>query len=126
MLIGFGKRGWIGVAGKDGHRKRIDSPGKKPIHLLNVEGAKVRGLEVGGDEAHEPREPEPVPLIGLGRAVLLTPVEEGIDELDYVGPIVKRTEHKAGVMKIAGSSGGPSLRDEKVFAAAAMAASPTS
>jgi len=48
-------------------------------------------------------------------------ITEGIDELDYVGPIVKRTEHKAGVMKIAGSTGGPTARDEKIFAAAAMA-----
>jgi phosphotriesterase-related protein len=48
-------------------------------------------------------------------------IEEGIDELDYVGPVVKRTAHRAGVMKIAGSMGGPSPRDERVFAAAAMA-----
>jgi phosphotriesterase-related protein len=45
----------------------------------------------------------------------------GIDELDYGGPVVKRTPHRAGVMKIAGSSGGPSARDERVFAAAAIA-----
>ncbi|MFO7533253.1 MAG: hypothetical protein R6W93_12390 [Candidatus Limnocylindrales bacterium] len=48
-------------------------------------------------------------------------ITQGIDELDYCGPIVKRTPHKAGVMKIAGSTGGPSIRDEKVFAAAAIA-----
>jgi 5-phospho-D-xylono-1,4-lactonase len=48
-------------------------------------------------------------------------IEEGIDELDYAAPIVKRTAHRAGVMKIAGSQGGPSARDESIFAAAAMA-----
>jgi phosphotriesterase-related protein len=48
-------------------------------------------------------------------------IEAGIDELDYAGPVVKRTPHRAGVMKIAASMGGPSSRDEKVFAAAAMA-----
>jgi 5-phospho-D-xylono-1,4-lactonase len=48
-------------------------------------------------------------------------IELGIDELDYNGPIVKRTEHKAGVMKVAGSEGGPSARDERIFAAAALA-----
>ena len=48
-------------------------------------------------------------------------IEEGIDELDYDGPIVKRTPHRAGVMKIAGSTGGPSARDERIFAAAAIA-----
>ena len=48
-------------------------------------------------------------------------IEEGIDELDYNGPIVKRTAHKAGVMKIAGSSGALTPRDQEVFAAAGMA-----
>lgn len=48
-------------------------------------------------------------------------ITDGIDELDYNGPVVKRTPHKAGVMKIAGSTGGPSARDEPIFAAAAMA-----
>ena len=48
-------------------------------------------------------------------------IVDGIDELDYNGPIVKRTPHKAGVMKIAGSTGGLTQRDEKVFAAAALA-----
>jgi len=48
-------------------------------------------------------------------------IEEGIDELDYDGPIVKRTEHRAGVMKIAGSAGGLTPRDQKVFSAAGMA-----
>jgi predicted metal-dependent phosphotriesterase family hydrolase len=48
-------------------------------------------------------------------------IEEGIDELDYNGPIVKRTEHRAGVMKVAGSTGGLTTRDQKVFAAAGIA-----
>jgi 5-phospho-D-xylono-1,4-lactonase len=53
--------------------------------------------------------------------LFIADITQGIDELDYCGPIVKRTPHKAGVMKIAGSTGGPSIRDEKVFAAAAIA-----
>jgi 5-phospho-D-xylono-1,4-lactonase len=52
-------------------------------------------------------------------------IEAGIDELDYGAPVVKRTPHRAGVMKIASSTGGPSPRDERVFAAAAMAQSRT-
>jgi phosphotriesterase-related protein len=48
-------------------------------------------------------------------------VSDGIDELDYAAPIVKRTAHRAGVLKIAGSAGGPSARDARVFEAAAMA-----
>jgi phosphotriesterase-related protein len=44
-------------------------------------------------------------------------VVDGIDERDYSGPIVRRTAHRAGVVKVAGSEGGPSPRDEKGFAA---------
>jgi predicted metal-dependent phosphotriesterase family hydrolase len=48
-------------------------------------------------------------------------VSEGIDERDYGGPIVQRTTHRAGVIKIAGSDGGLSGRDRRVFGAAADA-----
>jgi phosphotriesterase-related protein len=46
-------------------------------------------------------------------------VEEGIDERDYGGPIVRRTTVRAGAVKIAGSLGGPSERDMPIFRAAA-------
>ena len=48
-------------------------------------------------------------------------IEDGIDELDYGGPIVRRARHRAGVIKVAGSVGGPSPRDECVFEGAAVA-----
>ena len=48
-------------------------------------------------------------------------VTDGIDANDYSGPIVQRTEHRAGVIKIAGSAGGPSDRDRRIFEAAAEA-----
>ena len=48
-------------------------------------------------------------------------ITQGIDELDYAGPLVRRTTHRAGVMKIAGSQGGPSERDAHIFEAAAIA-----
>ena len=48
-------------------------------------------------------------------------VVEGIDANDYGGPIVRRTGHRAGVLKIAGSDGGPSERDRPIFEAAAAA-----
>jgi phosphotriesterase-related protein len=50
-----------------------------------------------------------------------TDIEDGIDANDYSGPIVNRTPHRAGVIKIAGSDGGPSERDRRVFEAAAAA-----
>ncbi len=46
-------------------------------------------------------------------------VTDGIDANDYAGPDVSRTEHRAGVIKVAGSDGGPSSRDLRIFAAAA-------
>lgn len=46
-------------------------------------------------------------------------VTDGIDAHDYASPTVVRTEHRAGVIKIAGSQDGPSARDGRVFEAAA-------
>jgi predicted metal-dependent phosphotriesterase family hydrolase len=46
-------------------------------------------------------------------------VEEGIDERDYGGPIVRRTKIRAGIVKVGGSQGGPSDRDLPIFRAAA-------
>ena len=46
-------------------------------------------------------------------------VEDGIDERDYGGPILRRTGMRAGVVKVAGSDGGPSARDLPIFRAAA-------
>ena len=48
-------------------------------------------------------------------------VEIGIDERDYTGPIVRRTDIRAGVIKLGGSLGGPSARDEPIFRAAGRA-----
>ena len=48
-------------------------------------------------------------------------VTDGIDVYDYAGPVVRRTAYRAGVVKIAGSTGGLSPRDRRVFEAAAEA-----
>jgi 5-phospho-D-xylono-1,4-lactonase len=50
-----------------------------------------------------------------------TDITDGIDVNDYSGPIVARTDHRAGVIKVAGSMDGPSARDRRVFEAAAEA-----
>lgn len=54
-------------------------------------------------------------------ALFIADIEDGIDALDYSGPLVRRTEHQAGLIKVAGSEGGPSARDQRVFEAAAIA-----
>lgn len=46
-------------------------------------------------------------------------VTAGIDANDYSGPVVRRTAHRAGIVKVAGSEGGLSARDRRVFEAAA-------
>jgi len=48
-------------------------------------------------------------------------LEEGIDANDLNGPVVRRTGHRAGVVKVAGSLEGPSARDRRTFEAAAIA-----
>jgi predicted metal-dependent phosphotriesterase family hydrolase len=48
-------------------------------------------------------------------------IREGIDANDYSGPVVRRTAHRAGVIKVAGSAGGPSDVDRPTFEAAAQA-----
>jgi phosphotriesterase-related protein len=54
-------------------------------------------------------------------ALFVADIVEGIDVHDYSGPVVLRTEHRAGVIKVAGSTGGPSERDGRIFRAAAAA-----
>lgn len=53
--------------------------------------------------------------------LFIADITDGMDAHDYSGPIVRRTEHRAGVIKVAGSDGGPSLRDRRIFEAAAEA-----
>jgi predicted metal-dependent phosphotriesterase family hydrolase len=48
-------------------------------------------------------------------------IEVGIDAFDYGSPVVRRTPYRAGVIKIGGSMGGPSVRDARIFEAAAIA-----
>jgi predicted metal-dependent phosphotriesterase family hydrolase len=48
-------------------------------------------------------------------------VEDGIDAHDYAGPVVSRTPHRAGVIKVAGGRDRLAPIEEKVFAAAAAA-----
>ena len=46
---------------------------------------------------------------------------EGVDANDLNGPVLRRTAHRAGVVKVAGSLEGPSARDRRIFEAAAIA-----
>jgi phosphotriesterase-related protein len=46
---------------------------------------------------------------------------EGVDRHDYLGPIVRRTAHRAGIVKVASSGEAPTARDLRLFEAAAIA-----
>jgi predicted metal-dependent phosphotriesterase family hydrolase len=48
-------------------------------------------------------------------------IEDGIDVNDYAGPVVRRTSHRAGVIKVGGSEDALTHRDRRVFEAAAFA-----
>lgn len=53
-------------------------------------------------------------------ALFVADITEGVDALDYGGPVVRRTAHRAGVIKIAtGKAFTP--REERIFSAAAQA-----
>lgn len=54
-------------------------------------------------------------------ALFIADIEDGVDELDYSGPVVRRTRHRAGVIKIAAGVQGPSGHEAMVFEAAAAA-----
>ncbi|MDR0960050.1 MAG: phosphotriesterase-related protein [Propionibacteriaceae bacterium] len=54
--------------------------------------------------------------------LLVADIREGIDRHDYSGPIVERTEHKAGVIKVATSYGVITPFERKCMEAAALAA----
>jgi len=59
----------------------------------------------------------PEALAGL----FVADIEEGIDAYDYTGPIVRRTSHRAGILKVATMEDRPSARERRVFEAAAQA-----
>jgi len=53
--------------------------------------------------------------------LLIADITEGIDNHDYSGPIVERTQHKAGVIKVATAYGKITHWEEKTLQAAAIA-----
>ena len=54
-------------------------------------------------------------------ALFVADLTEGVDEFDYTGPIVRRTPHRAGVVKVATSGGMPDSRDLRNLDAVAAA-----
>ncbi|MEA3503338.1 MAG: aryldialkylphosphatase [Actinomycetota bacterium] len=53
--------------------------------------------------------------------LFIADVVDGIDRYDYMGPVIRRTPHRAGILKVAVVEDAPTPRDIRVFEAAAMA-----
>ena len=62
---------------------------------------------------------EESPDVLAGR--FIADVVEGIDRYDYLGPVVERTQHRAGILKVAVLEDAPTDRDRRIFEAAAQA-----
>lgn len=54
-------------------------------------------------------------------ALFIADIEEGIDRNDYTGPVVERTSHRAGIVKVATLGTEPDARERRLFEAAAYA-----
>jgi len=91
----------------------VDISRRTGVHLLAVTGlhhARYYG------ERHWSELLEPAQMAEL----FIGDIEQGIDVHDLNGPVVRRTSHRAGLIKVAGSTGGPSGRDLRTFEAAAI------
>ncbi len=53
--------------------------------------------------------------------IFVSEIEDGIDANDTNGPYVRRTQHRAGLIKVAGGMGGINDYERKIFEAAAIA-----
>lgn len=53
--------------------------------------------------------------------LFIADVLEGIDRYDYMGPVVRRTPHRAGILKVGVLEEAPTPRDVRVFEGAAIA-----
>src|SRR5690606_8170231 len=48
-------------------------------------------------------------------------ITDGIDRFDYTGPVVQRTPHRAGIIKVATTGDDPTPAESRLLEAAAMA-----
>ncbi len=62
---------------------------------------------------------EESPEVLAGR--FIADIVEGIDRYDYMGPVIHRTPHRAGILKVAVLEDTPTPRDTRVFESAAIA-----
>lgn len=114
---------------KDGGRAMVDSmpcdAGRNVLKLAQIsEQSKVHilcptGLHLAKyyDDGHWSHHYSVEQISGL----FIDDIEKGIDRFDYSGPRVERSEHRAGLIKIATAGEALTARDDKIFEAAAGA-----
>jgi phosphotriesterase-related protein len=94
---------------------RLAEAGRRSgVHIIATTGLHTRKWYPGLSWANEA---DPDILAGLFTADL----EDGMDRFDYRGPLIERTDHRAGLIKVGTSQDVFNARDRRVFAAAATA-----
>ena len=88
------------------------------VHIIAVTGLHTAKYYPGQPWA---READVETLAALFRA----DIEEGIDAWEYTGPVVTRTAHRAGMLKIATAGPEPDAAERRLFEAAAAVARAT-
>ena len=101
------------ASGRDPVRLAAISTGSG-VHVIACTGLHTSKYYEGQRwTAEEP----PEILAGL----FIADVVDGIDRYDYMGPVIRRTTHRAGILKVAVLEDAPTERDVRVFEAAAVA-----
>lgn len=95
-----------------------EASGRSGVDIIATTGLHTRKWYPGLSWANEA---DPDILAGLFTADL----EDGIDRYDYRGPVIQRTDHRAGLIKVGTLQAKFNARDRRVFAAAAAAHSAT-
>ena len=84
------------------------------VHIIAATGLHtVKYYEQGGWTDSEPADQ-------LAR-IFVADIKEGIDRYDYMGPLVRRSSHRAGIIKVATMDHASERRDRTLFEGAAIA-----
>lgn len=119
----------VGAAARTGVHAMVDampcSAGRDAVRLAEI-STRTGVHIVAATGLHHERYYGPrhwttaVPAETLAR-LFIDDIVEGVDRFDYTGPIIERTAHRAGIIKVATGGGALTARDRKLFEAAARA-----
>jgi phosphotriesterase-related protein len=99
------------AGGRDAARL-AEASSRSGVHVIATTGLHTTKWYPGRSWANEA---DPETLADL----FVADIEEGIDHFDYMGPVVRRTPHRAGLVKVGTLQEALDDRDRRVFAAAA-------